>query len=417
MSGATDAAERETEILYRDWYATDPRRPVIRVGRHWLVSSRALVKAVLLDQETFAADNTLDAETPMSVAALRILAGHRFRLPHTLANNSGPSHAGWRRLLAPYFSPSAIERHRAYVDRVAEQLVAEAAAVLARDGVVDLHAAVSQPLPLVVLDRIIGLPPDDIATVKRFAAAALELFWAPLTPERQRVLADQVGAYHARLRRFAQTAGGLGAELRDHAQRTGLSDDDVVGVLFFLVVAGQETTSQFLTALFARLLAEPAVLAGLRRGRIAVADVVAEGLRLLTPVVTWRRVATRDVVLGGTTIPRGGSIVLRLAAAGRDPDEVAEPEHFLPGQRGSRRHLAFGAGAHRCLGAQLATMEAEIVVTRIADLLAEAEVVRAPRHPLNLSFRMPDALVVRSAAVSAGVAPAGGSCRGRSRSM
>jgi len=119
-------------------------------------------------------------------------------------------------------------------------------------------------------------------------------------------------------------------------------------------------------------------------------------------------VATRDVVLGGTTIPRGGSIVLRLAAAGRDPDEVAEPERFLPGQRGSRRHLAFGAGAHRCLGAQLATMEAEIAVTRIADLLAGTEIVRAPRYPLNLSFRMPDALVVRSAAVPAGVVPAGG---------
>jgi cytochrome P450 len=227
--------------------------------------------------------------------------------------------------------------------------------------------------------------------VKRFSRAALELFWAPLDAGRQAELADVVGRYHAVLRAFAASAGGAVGRLRAYAD----SLDTVVGALFFLLVAGQETTSQFLTLLLHRLAAEPAVLDGLSAGRLRVADVVEEGLRLVPPIVTWRRVAGRDTELAGVPVPAGTSIVLWLARAGRDPDLVGAPHDFVPGQAGSRRHLAFGAGAHRCVGAQLARMEAAVVVERAAGLLRRAEVVRAPLCPDNLSFRMPDALVVR----------------------
>ena len=86
--------------------------------------------------------------------------------------------------------------------------------------------------------------------------------------------------------------------------------------------------------------------------------------------------------------------MLWLARAGRDPAVVAAPDEFRPGQRGSRRHLAFGAGAHRCVGAQLARMEAAVVVAEAAPLLAGVRVLRAPWCPDNLTFRMPDAFVV-----------------------
>jgi cytochrome P450 len=137
------------------------------------------------------------------------------------------------------------------------------------------------------------------------------------------------------------------------------------------------------------------VLAGLATGRIAVDDVVEEGLRREPPIVTWRRVAGRDTTLDGVPVPRGASVVLWLAKAGRDADVVSEPDAFVPGQRGSRRHLAFGAGAHRCLGAQLSRMEAAVVVAETAPLLRGITVVRGPWCPDNLSFRMPDALVVQ----------------------
>jgi len=116
---------------------------------------------------------------------------------------------------------------------------------------------------------------------------------------------------------------------------------------------------------------------------------------LETPVVTWRRVTQRKVRLGGVDVPAGASLVLWLAHAGRDATVVSDRHGFAPGQRGSRRHLAFGAGAHRCVGAQLARMEAQVVVAELAPLLRDCHVVRAPWCPDNLSFRAPDAFVVR----------------------
>ena len=234
------------------------------------------------------------------------------------------------------------------------------------------------------------LPDAPVAAVKDFARAALELFWAPLDTDRQLVLASEVARFHPTLREFARTGGGLAASLRS----AGHPPDVVVGALFFLLVAGQETTSQFLTLLLHRLTGEPAVRAGLRDGTVTAADVVEEGLRLEPPIVTWRRVAAVATSLGGMEVPAGTSLLLWRARAGRDPSVVDSPDDFCPGQRGSRRHLAFGAGAHRCVGDHLARMERRSWSTRPLGC-RRLTVVRPPWCPDNLTFRMPDAFVIR----------------------
>ncbi|WBB81716.1 cytochrome P450 [Micromonospora sp. WMMD882] len=360
---------------------------------HLLVTRHALVRQVLADPVTWRPDNALDAVTPVPVAALRILAGHRFRLPPTLANNSGPSHPGIRALVAEALHPTRVAAQQPWLTDLVRARVGRLAAGLAAGQTVDLHAGIAADLPLRTLARLVELPDAPVDTVKEFARAALELFWAPLDEQRQQALAVEVGRFHRVLREFAATGGGLAARLR----AAGHHPDVVVGALFFLLVAGQETTSQFLTLLLHRLTGEPAVLAGLRAGALPVADVVEEGLRLEPPIVTWRRVAAVDATLGGTPVRRGAPVVLWLARAGRDPAVVAEPARFRPGQRGSRRHLAFGAGAHRCVGAHLARMEAAVVVAGAAELLADVTVVRPPWCPDNLTFRMPDAFLVRHA--------------------
>ncbi|MGC5017606.1 cytochrome P450 [Micromonospora sp. DT47] len=386
-------------MLFRGWGASvDERWPDVatvtdHVGvEHLVVTRHALVRQVLADPVTWRPDNALDAVTPIPVAALRILAGHRFRLPPTLANNSGASHPEIRGIVAEALHPARVDAQRPWLTDLVGQRVARLATALAAGEPVDLYAELAADLPLLVLARLVELPDAPVGAVKEFARAALELFWAPLDADRQRALAAAVGRFHTVLRDFAATGGGLAAALR----AAGHSPDVVVGALFFLLVAGQETTSQFLTLLLHRLAGEPAVRAGLRDGTVGVADVVEEGLRLEPPIVTWRRVAAVDATLGGTAVRAGTSVVLWLARAGRDPEVVAAPAEFRPGQRGSRRHLAFGAGAHRCVGAQLARMEAAVVVAQAAPLLDGVTVVRPPWCPDNLTFRMPDAFVVRS---------------------
>ncbi len=382
-------------MLFRTWENT-ATAPVTTVADHTgtphlLVARHDLVRQVLTDPGTWRPDNALDAMSPVPTAALRLLVAHGFRLPPTLANNGGPGHPAIRAAVADVLHPRHVDAQRPWLTGLVTARAAALAARLDAGEDVDLYAGLAADLPLLVLARLVDLPAAEAEAVKTFARAALELFWAPLDEARQEELARTVGEFHALLRGFAATGPGLAATLR------GLTGDPdvVVGALFFLLVAGQETTSQFLTLLLHRLAAEADVRAGLRAGTVAVDDVVEEGLRLVPPIVTWRRVAARDTELGGVAVPAGRSVVLWLAEAGRDPDVVAAPDEFAPGQRGSRRHLAFGAGAHRCVGAQLTRMEAAVVVGHARQLVDDVTVVRAPWCPDNLSFRMPDAFVVR----------------------
>jgi cytochrome P450 len=361
---------------------------------HTVVASHALVRRVLADPVTFRPDNALDAVTPLPVAALRILARHGFRLPPTLANNGSGAHPGIRAITAEALHPAKVAAQRPWLTGTVRRRLATLGTALRAGDPVDLYQGLAADLPLLVLARLVELPADGVGVVKRFSRAALELFWAPLDPARQVELAATVGRYHAVLRDFAGTAGGMVGRLRRHVAAAGLPPDTTVGALFFLLVAGQETTSQFLTLLLHRLATDEGVRAGLAAGRLDPDDVVEEALRLEPPIVSWRRVAARDTVLDGVRVPAGGSVLLWLGAAGRDPAVAGDPHGFAPGQPGSRRHLAFGAGAHRCVGAQLARMEAAVVAAEAAPLLRGARVLRAPHSPDNLSFRMPDALVV-----------------------
>lgn len=386
--------------MERDWPPVLPVTDPVG-GTHLLVTRHSLVRVVLADPVTFAPDNALDAVTPIPVSALRILTRHGFRLPPTLANNGGGSHAEIRAIVAEALHPDRVAQQRSWLAGVVATRAARLGAELRAGRSVDLDAELAADLPLRVLGRLIALPEAEMGAVREFSRAALELFWAPLDTDRQLALAETVGRFHAVLRRFAATGPGMVGQLRRHTGDLDL----VVGALFFLLVAGQETTSQFLTLLLHELTAQPAVLEALAAGSVSAADVVEEGLRMVPPIVTWRRVAARDTMLAGHRVPAGTSLVLWLARAGRDPDVVAEPGLFRPGQRGSRRHLAFGAGAHRCVGAQLARMEAIVVLEQAVDLLRGATVVRPPRCPDNLSFRMPDALVI-SRVPGAGPTPA-----------
>lgn len=390
-------------MIFRSWEEpVDARWPAVAmVDGHVVVARHDLVRRVLADPATYRPDNALDAMTPVPVAALRILARHGFRLPPTLANNGTSSHSGIRAIVAEALHPDRVAEQRPWLTGLVRRRVAGLAARLRAGEPIDLYADLAADLPLLVLARLVALPDANAAVVKEFSRAALELFWAPLEAVRQRELAEIVGRYHAVLRDFAATAPGMVGRLRAYA------DDPyvVVGALFFLLVAGQETTSQFLTLLLHRLATEPSVLAGLANGDVEVDDVVEEGLRLDPPIVTWRRVAAADSILDDFPIPAGTPIVLWLARAGRDPAVTAHPEWFVPGQRGSRRHLAFGAGAHRCLGAALSRMESAVVVAEVAPLLRGAELVRTPWCPDNLSFRMPDAFVVARPRVPTALAP------------
>ena len=163
-----------------------------------------------------------------------------------------------------------------------------------------------------------------------------------------------------------------------------LSEDELLGMVFLLLVAGHETTVNLIGNGVLALLQHPDQLEKLRADPSLIRDAVEELLRFDGPVETsTERFAREDVQIGETVIPRGEMVLVVIAAADRDPDRFPDPD-ALDITRSDNKHLAFGKGIHHCLGAPLARMEGQIA---IATLLRRMPELRLKGSPEALSWR------------------------------
>ncbi|PRY42592.1 cytochrome P450 [Umezawaea tangerina] len=348
----------------------------------WLVSRHADVRAVLADPEAFHPDNALTAITPVPRPVLRVLARAGFSLPPTLANNGTPTHTALRRLVAGFLTPARVA---SFADRIAD-LCAERLV----DGPVDLHASLARDLPCVVLMEVLGIRDVDVPALKAWSTASLELFWGNPSVDRQHELAASAGEFHRWLTTRLRAASPAGDDLFGALVARGTPVREAAGLCYFLLIAGQETTTQLLSTLLDRVLRHPDVWHRLSLDEPGLAAAcVEEVLRREPPVTTWRRLTSRPVELSGVRLPAGAPLLLMLT--GTDPEVFADPESFCPGRPDARKHLAFGYGRHFCLGAGLARLEGEVVLRTVARRFPALRLASVEPPPmLNLlSFRAP----------------------------
>ncbi|CCB72324.1 cytochrome P450 [Streptantibioticus cattleyicolor] len=379
----------------------------------WLVSRYHDVRRVLLDPVRFRPDNTLDAVVRLSVPALRELAAAGFDLPPTLANNGSPGHAGLRRLVGRLLSGGRVAAAVPLVTRLAERHLDRVEAELAAHGRCDLVAALTRDLPFAVMLEVLGLRADveaddgvDLATLARWNDASLELFWGFPERSRQPRLARLAAGFHRWLGTLAdraeQARPGLLGLLAGHRHPDGTPLDrrEIVAVCYFMVIAGQATTGQMLATMLLRALHDRVLWPRLGREPGLAALWAEEMLRREPPLTTWRRITAGPAEIGGVQLPPGAPLLLLLAATGSDPVVFDAPEELRPGRPRGREHLSFGIGRHRCPGAALARMEAEVVLRSVSARLPTLRPVRPPGEtPLLglLSFRAPtEVLVERS---------------------
>lgn len=334
---------------------------------YWVVDDPALAREVLLDPETFRPDNAVLAHTPLSVKALRVLSGVGFALPPTLANNAGESHRPIRAAVARFFSPARVAAAEPLARELVGARVATASEVLAGDGQIDLVQAVAAEPPALVVLELLGLKEVDVPALKAWSLDSLELFWGWPDEDRQLELAHSAAEFYAWLRsRTTAARKGPADDLFGVLVELGLTDEEVCAVGYFLLIAGQETTTQLISAAFHRSLGQ----------QIEPAEVVEEVLREASSVPTWRRITAGPAAVGDVELPAGAPVLLGLSGHGGPAD------------------LAFGIGIHRCLGAGLARMEARVALEVAADLLSGVQLVEEPPLIDLLSFRAPKRLLV-----------------------
>lgn len=288
----------------------------------------------------------------------------------TLLTNDPPSHTRFRKLVNKAFSPRRVEKMDGYVTQIGRDLVEGFADRERIDVVRDLAV----PLPLTVIADQLGVPRADMGDFKKWSDASVaplggiishdeQLACARLVLELQRYLTAR-----AEERRSTPTDDLLSDIV--HASADGespLSVPEVVSIAQQFLVAGNETATNLIAAAVMFLLQHPEQLKKLERDPGLVLNAVEETLRLETPVQGMWRVVARDVELGGVKLPAGSFVMLRYAAANRDPAVFRDPERFDVERENAREHLSFGLGIHFCPGAALARKEGAVAISLLLE--------------------------------------------------
>ena len=269
---------------------------------------------------------------------------------------SGAGHQRWRRLVAKWFTARRMNALRPRIEAMAEELTAE---MVATGHPADLKACLGFPLPVWVICALLGVPDADRDRFAHWSDTMLNL--TRFSEDEIATAQAEFSAYmagHVRAKR-AEPGEDLLSELIAGGE---LSDAELVATGQALLVAGHETTANMIAKMLGMLLAERSRWERLVADPSLVRTAVEEALRFdANPGLGMVRYLGEDVEVSDTVLPRGTTVMCSMAAANRDAEAFESAEEMDLG-RSPNPHLAFGAGAHSCLGQALARTELQVVL-------------------------------------------------------
>lgn len=385
------AGEPVLDIPFPDAQGLDPsprwrelleHEPIVRVRTPagdlvWLVTRYDEVRLVLSDPRFSRAGVVAPGAPRVAVAR---------PLPNTLPTTDPPQHTRLRRLVTNSFAHRRMERLRPWIRDLSDGLAADLAAA---GPPADLRRHVALPLPIRVICQLLGVPFEDRDRFREWT----ELAYSMVTAEAGRVAAAMASLtdYLAGLveaKRAGLASGREADDLLDDLitapDEDRLATDELVSFGTNLLVAGHETSANQIASFVLALLREPHRWDRLAAGPDLITGAVEELLRYNRLSDTGQlRIATEDVELAGRLVRAGEGVLASTASANRDPRVFDHPDE-LDLDRTPGRHLAFGAGPHFCLGAQLARIELQ---EALAALLRRFPALRLAAPAEDLPWR------------------------------
>ena len=278
--------------------------------------------------------------------------------------NDPPAHTRLRGLINTVFTSRAVERLRPRIHEIVDELLAQ----VTDRGTMDVIGDFAYRLPVIVIAEMLGVPPEGREQMKAWSdELALFIGSALGTPDKYeraaRGMADMCTYFREVVgARRRQPREDLISALVDAEQQGGqLSEEELVATCVLLLFAGHETTTNLIGNGLLSLLRHPDALAALRADPSLIGPAVEELLRYDGPTQAQVRVALDDIVLHGKTIRAGDRVFVMVNAANRDPARFDEPDR-LDLTRADNAHVAFGYGAHFCVGAPLARLEGQVAI-------------------------------------------------------
>lgn len=351
----------------------------------WVLTKHEDVDSVLRNSEVFSSKgritHLLNQLEPDLQPELELL---HFHFARGLAHSDAPEHRRLRGLLARAFTPKMIENLRPRIREIATEIIGSLT------NEVDLIGDLLTPLPARVVGELLGSSNEDIPDLIRWAHAINGLY-----EKGGRISADKALHAEAMLKEMRNFVGNLiqerqlkkkrGALAGDEdvlsalvmQEEDSLTEDEMLSTMVSLFVAGHETTTHLLGNGWYALLNRPEWISKMRHESSLIPMVVEEIARFDGSVPRSWRLTKTETEIRDVKIPAGDLVLPMLAAANRDEEVFESPNNFNP-LRDSKKHLAYGKGVHVCLGAPLARIEAQEVITLILEHFQSIEFASDP---------------------------------------
>jgi cytochrome P450 len=345
----------------------------------WLITRYADVAAALKD-ERFVKDK-LNALTPGQAAKQPWVPGMFKPLARNMLDVDAPDHSRLRALVHKAFTPRLVESMTERVQALTDDLLDRLLTNSRNNGQGDLIRDYALPIPTTIIAEMLGVPVADQHKFHRWSSAIVSsnatgwgmLLAIPPALAFLRYLRKLVAA-----RRAAPQDDLVSMLVVAEEAGEKLSGDELLSMVFLLLIAGHETTVNLIGNGTLALLENPGQMERLRTDPALIRPAVEELLRYASPLETaTERYAREDVMVEGVTIPRGGLVFAALASANRDERQFPSPD-ILDLTREPNRHLAFGLGLHYCLGAPLARLEGQIAINSLLRRVPDFQLAVAP---------------------------------------
>ena len=349
----------------------------------WLVTRYDDVNRALKDERLFKDKRKLRKR--MGLARLPGFLRSLEALERNMLDVDPPDHGRLRGLVHKGFTPRRVEQMAGRVERLADELLLK----VGTEGSFDLLREYALPIPSTIISEMLGVPASDQVRFHRWSS---DIVAASAGKSLLHVLPSLLSLFRF-LRYLKQVIARKSAEPEDdlisalvQAEEASdrLSQDEVLAMVFLLVVAGHETTVNLIGNGTLALLQHPGERERLRAEPRLYRSAVEEFLRFYSPVeVATERYAREPIDVAGVTIPKDALVCPVLASANRDESQFERPDE-LDVSRENNRHLAFGDGIHFCLGAPLARLEGRIAIEK---LHAHRPNLKLPVSPEELRWR------------------------------
>ncbi|MGV0646460.1 cytochrome P450 [Mycolicibacterium sp. XJ2546] len=390
--------------LFDDEYIQDPyplyRRmldtaPVHRIGESgfYAVCSWAAVNEAIARPEDFSSNLTATMTyQPGGVVGAFEMEGLGGK-SHVLATADEPEHAVHRKAVLRQLTAKRIRAFEPFIGDTSERLWTESF----HDGRIEWMSALANRLPMMIVGRIIGVPDADVDQLVRWGYAATQVVEGLVSPDQLAEAGVAVGELTGYIidqfdRAAVDPQDNLLGDLATACASGEMEELTALGMMIILFSAGGESTASLIGSAAWVLATRPDIQEQMREEPELLGAFLEEVLRTEPPFRGHYRHVVNDTSLCGVDLPAGSRLLLLWGAANRDPAHFDHPDEFRLDRAGGKGHISFGKGAHFCVGAALARLEATIVIRQLLERTTHIEAVDVGRWLPSLLVRRLDGL-------------------------